>query len=103
MEIIMTEGKVISDEIKVLKTTNGIPLCRFTFLTHSSKMNCLVTGKKSYTFLYEVEKDTELVLTGKINAKNQFVVLQYRIIKKPSYFGKIFNYKGHPLPFAKNP
>ncbi|GEL66377.1 ssDNA-binding protein [Marinilactibacillus psychrotolerans] len=102
MEIIMIEGTVISDEIKVLKTDNGVPLCRFTFSANSTNLNCLITGKIAYTFLYEVENNTVLSLTGKINRKNQFIVLQYFILKKPTYFGKIFNYKGHALPFSKN-
>ncbi|API89453.1 hypothetical protein BKP56_09390 [Marinilactibacillus sp. 15R] len=102
MEIIMVEGIVVSEEIKVLKTDKGIPLCCFTFSANSTKLNCLITGKIAYTFLYEVEHNTELSLTGKINRKNQFVVLQYYILKKPTYFGKIFNYKGHALPFSKN-
>ena len=41
MEIIMIEGTVISDEIKVLKTDNGVPLCRFTFSANSTNLNCL--------------------------------------------------------------
>ncbi|MEC6747315.1 ssDNA-binding protein [Marinilactibacillus sp. XAAS-LB27] len=102
MNVIMTEGYVVSEEIKVLKTTDAIPLCRFTFSTSTHKLNCLITGKQAYAFLYEVEKDTRLSLTGRINSRNQFVVLNYDVLAKPSYFGQIFNYKGHRLPFAKS-
>ncbi|WP_208560852.1 ssDNA-binding protein [Marinilactibacillus kalidii] len=102
MHIIMIDGHVVSDEIKVLKTTNGIPLCRFTLSSSSDHLNCLITGKQAYAFLYEVEKGTKLSLTGRFNNRNQFIILSYSILKKPSYLGQIFNYKGHPLPLAKN-
>ncbi|WP_080146411.1 ssDNA-binding protein [Marinilactibacillus piezotolerans] len=101
MEVVIVEGIITSEEIKVLKTDNGIPLCRFTLNTNGKNINCLISGKKAYSFLYEAEKDTILSITGKINHKDQLVVIRYIVLKKPTYFGKIFNYKGHPLPFAK--
>lgn len=101
MDIVMVKGRILSEEVKVLKTDRGIPLCYFRLSANNQIYHCLITGKQAYRFLFEAEKDTTLSLSAKVNNKGQLVVIQYTILQKPTYFGKIYNYKGHPLPLAK--
>lgn len=101
MDIVMLNGIIVSEEIKVLKTDRGIPLCRFTMKSNNDTYHCLITGKQAYSFLFEAEKTTKISVSAKINDRGQLVIFRYTILQKPSYFGKIFNYKGHSLPFAK--
>lgn len=98
MDSVMLNGTVVSEEIKILKTDRGIPLCRFAIQSDEQVYSCLITGKQAYSFLFEVEKGCELSFTARVNARNQLVIIHYALLSEPSYFGKIYNYRGHPLP-----
>lgn len=98
MDSVMLKGQVASDEIKVLKTNRGVPLCRFAIRCEEKVYSCLITGKQAYSFLFEVEKGCELSLTARVNERSQLVIIHYALLSEPSYFGKIYNYRGHPLP-----
>lgn len=101
MDIVMLNGTIVSEEIKVLKTDNGIPLCYFAVESNQCNYNCLISGKLAYSFLFEAEKATKITFSAKVNDRSQLIVLRYSILENPSYFGKIFDYKGHRLPSAK--
>jgi hypothetical protein len=98
MNTVMIKGTIVSEEIKVLNTDKGFPLCRFTLQSGIEKYHCMITGKQAYSFLFEAEKGTTLSFSARVNTRGQLIVLRYFILQKPSYFGKIYNYKGQPLP-----
>ena len=58
-------------KIKVLKLSES-PLVRFSV----DRVSCLI-ARHSLNFLYQVEEDSELVVCGKFNSKNQFVVWKF--------------------------
>lgn len=100
MNFAIITGKVIS-EIKVINTTHGAPLCRFTLEADDRQFNCLVAGKKAYRFVYDIEEYSVITIEGTINNRMQLVVQNYRTESKPNYFGHIFDYKGRKLPHKK--
>ena len=61
-------------KIKVLKLSES-PLVRFSV----DGVSCLI-AKHSLNFLYQVEEDSELVLCGEYNSRNQFVVRKYCVL-----------------------
>lgn len=95
-------GKVVS-EIKVINTTNGTPLCRFTLKVQDRKFNCLITGMKAYKFMYDIDEHSGITVEGTINDRMQLVVQKYNIDSRPVYPGQFFNYKGRMLPHRKVP
>ncbi|WP_028274366.1 hypothetical protein [Atopococcus tabaci] len=101
MNTIVMTGKVVSEEVKVLTTNRGVPLCRFTLESDGQRYSCLITGKHAYTFLYEVESGSTVYISARVNDRKQLVVLRYRLLRKPNHFGKVYDYKGHPLPHKK--
>lgn len=67
------------EKIKVLKLEED-PLIRFTLtVNNDSKENCLVKTN-ALNFLYLVTEGKTLVLFGKKNKRNQFVVQKYHIM-----------------------
>lgn len=102
MNIVMIKGTISSQEVKVLKTNQGVPLCRFSVKDQDDHTHqCLISGKPAYSFLFKAEKGTTLSFSARVNTRGQLVVIRYFITNSPSYFGKIFNYKGHTLPLSK--
>lgn len=61
-------------KIKVLKLSES-PLVRFSI----DGVSCLI-ARHSLNFLYQVEEDSELVLCGEYNSRNQFVVRKYCVL-----------------------
>jgi len=101
VNIIVLNGEVVSNEVKVLTTKRGVPLCRFTIESDREHYSCLITGKQAYSFLYEVESGSIISINARVNNQGQLVVLRYHLLKKPNHFGKVYNYKGHPFPRKK--
>ena len=63
-------------KIKVLKLSES-PLVRFSV----DGVSCLI-ARHSLNFLYQVEEDSELVVCGEYNSRNQFVVRKFCVIAK---------------------
>ena len=61
-------------KIKILKLSQS-PLVRFSL----DGVNCLIT-KHSLNFLYQVQEETDLVVCGAYNSRNQFVVSKFCVI-----------------------
>lgn len=61
-------------KIKILKLSQS-PLVRFSL----NGVNCLII-KHSLNFLYQVQEETNLVVCGTYNSRNQFVVYKYCIL-----------------------
>ncbi|WHZ31825.1 ssDNA-binding protein [Desemzia incerta] len=93
-------GKVVSD-IKIINTKNGHPFCRFTLLSNQQKFNCLIAGKKSFNFLYEVSLYTDIAIQFTSNDRNQLVVQKFKVLKTPAPFNSLFEYKGRKMPHKK--
>ncbi len=70
------QGKV--EKIKVLKLEE-MPLVRFTLTDESeTRENCLIKNH-SLNFLFQVTEGKSIVIYGKRNNKNQFVVQKYHV------------------------
>lgn len=67
-------------KIKVLKLSES-PLVRFSV----DGVSCLI-AKHSLNFLYQVEEDSELVVCGEFNSRNQFVVRKFCLVRKRAAF-----------------
>lgn len=66
------------EKIKVLKLEE-MPLVRFTLTTDDSgKENCLIKAH-SLNFLFQVTEGKSIVIFGKKNERNQFVVKKYHV------------------------
>lgn len=63
-------------KIKVLKLSES-PLVRFSI----DGVSCLI-ARHSLNFLYQVEEDSELVVCGEYNSRNQLVVQKYCVMAK---------------------
>ena len=100
MNTAIITGKVDSD-VKVINTKNGTPFCRFTLLSDGRKFNCLIAGKKAFSFVYEVELCSKITIESVINDRNQLVVQKFKLLSPPNYFGQVFDYKGHRMPHKK--
>lgn len=61
-------------KIKVLKLSES-PLVRFSI----DGVSCLI-ARHSLNFLYQVEEDSELVVCGEYNSRNQFVVSKFCVV-----------------------
>lgn len=97
----MMKGTVLSEELRVVKNQRNVPFCSFTIFSDNQSYSCFITGKQAYSFLFEIEKGTEITFSAKVTEQNQLVLFRYFILQQPSYFGKIYNYKGQPLPLMK--
>lgn len=65
-------------KIKIVKyLANGSPLIRFSL----DDTNCIIAFH-SLTFLFEVAEDSEIVIGGEYNSRNQFVVRKYCVLNK---------------------
>ena len=93
-------GEIVSD-IKIINTKSGTPFCRFTLLSNQQKFNCLIAGKKAFSFLYEVSVNTEVAIQFTINDRNQLVVRKFKILKAAAPFNSLFEYKGRKMPHKK--
>ena len=100
MNTAIITGKIDSD-IKVINTKNNTPFCRFTLLSDGRKFNCLIAGKKAFSFVYEVELGSTITIESVINDRNQLVVQKFKLLSPPNYFGQVFDYKGHRMPHKK--
>ena len=63
-------------KIKVLKLTQP-PLVRFSL----DGINCLIAAH-SLNFLYEVEENSNIVIAGHYNNRNQFIVSRFCVMAK---------------------
>ena len=63
-------------KIKVLKLSES-PLVRFSI----DGVSCLI-ARHSLNFFYQVEEDSELVVCGEYNGRNQFVVSKFCVMAK---------------------
>ena len=61
-------------KIKVLKLSES-PLVRFSI----DGVSCLI-ARHSLNFLYQVEENSELVVCGEYNSRNQLVVRKYCVL-----------------------
>lgn len=61
-------------KIKILKLSQS-PLVRFSI----DGINCLIAAH-SLNFLYEVEENSNLVIAGYYNSRNQFIVKKYCVL-----------------------
>lgn len=61
-------------KIKILKLSQS-PLVRFSL----DDINCLIAAH-SLNFLYEVEENSNIVIAGHYNSKNQFIVKKYCVL-----------------------
>ena len=93
-------GKIVSD-IKIINTKSGTPFCRFTLLSNQQRFNCLIAGKKAFSFLYEVSLHTDIVIQFIINDRNQLVVQKFKVLKAAAPFNSLFEYKGRKMPHKK--
>lgn len=100
MNTAIISGEVVS-EIKVINTDNGFPFCRFTFNVSGKNHNCIVSGKKAYKFVYEVEEGTGLTVDCTINDRMQLVIQSYKIDSQPIRIGQVWDYKNRLLPHKK--
>ncbi|MGM0124741.1 hypothetical protein IGI37_002135 [Enterococcus sp. AZ194] len=67
-------------KIKIL-TYSPQPLVRFTLQAKDQVVNCLI-ATHSLTFLAEVEDQMTILIAGTLNARNQFVTRNYRVLGK---------------------
>lgn len=63
-------------KIKILKLSQS-PLVRFSI----DGVSCLIAAH-SLIFLYEVEENSNLVIAGYYNSRNQFIVSRFCIVQK---------------------
>lgn len=65
------------EKIKILKLEE-MPLVRFTLTVSGERENCLIKNH-SLNFLFQVTEGKSIIIYGKRNKQNQFVVQKYHI------------------------
>lgn len=65
------------EKIKILKLEE-MPLVRFTLTVSGKRENCLIKNH-SLNFLFQVTEGKSIIIYGKRNKQNQFVVQKYHV------------------------
>lgn len=100
MNAAMMTGKVVSD-VKVINTKHGYPFCYIALDVNGNIHNCLISGRKAFKFVYEVENGTGLTVDCTINDRKQLIIQEYKIDSQPTRYGQLWDYKLNNLPHRK--